>query len=36
MSNSYKGDRTATVELRCPVRPAQIGIRLFDGWGPQV
>jgi len=36
MTHSYRQDRQAHVELRCPVRPAQVGIRLFSGWGPRV
>ena len=32
---SYRPDIRTSVELRCPVRPAGIGVRLFSGWGPQ-
>ena len=32
---SYNPNTRAAVELRCPVRPADIGVRLFSGWGPQ-
>jgi len=35
MFGSYQIDRKAGVELRCPIRPADVGIRLFSGWGPK-
>jgi len=36
MTQSYRPEPNSAVELRCPVRPANIGVRLFSGWGPQV
>ncbi len=32
---TYRSESRSAVELRCPVRPADIGIRLFSGWGPR-
>ncbi len=35
MFKSYLIEQPTAVELRCPVRPADIGVRLFAGWGPR-
>jgi len=32
---TYRSESQPSVELRCPVRPINISVRLFTGWGPQ-